>query len=397
MKNKKIKKLLTLDDLVSFCESNNLFAFNSKDTGYQLAVQIPATFEQDNSDDNSLLFAIVKCFHTGKNRNKSNVTVEAAKKSLSTIKYKPILAHIFSYEENGEIIEDFAGHTMEIVDGKTVYIEKQIGCFTADEPWMEVDDKDSTKQYVYARAAIPREYTSAADIIERKGGTKVSVELAVNELEYSVKEKTLILSDIEVQGLTLLGKDMYTLKDIDEGMINSRLDIEDFSAKNNSIFSTMSDEAASVNQKLIDTLEKINTTLSNFNKEENQKGGNLVTKFEELLEKYNVTKEQIDFDYENISDEELEQKFAELFDEAADDEGTEPSNDSEPEEPVSDKEPEVNNENVSDDTENDSEVLEIESQPVTALKPEDNTVVEQKACGSKKKKRNVQLNQKMAT
>jgi hypothetical protein len=36
-------------------------------------------------------------------------------------------------------------------------------------------------------------------------------------------------------------------------------------------------------------------------------------KFQELLEKYNKTAEDIDFEYENMSDEELEAKFAELF------------------------------------------------------------------------------------
>lgn len=69
-----------------------------------------------------------------------------------------------------------------------------------------------------------------------------------------------------------------------------------------------------INSKLIETLEKINTTLSNFNinnaegKEENQ-----VNKFEELLQKYGKTVEDVTFEYKDLSDEELESAFAKAF------------------------------------------------------------------------------------
>lgn len=48
-----------------------------------------------------------------------------------------------------------------------------------------------------------------------------------------------------------------------------------------------------------------------------------MSKFEELLAQYNVTAEDITFDYEGLSDEELEAKFSEVFGE--DGEGSEPS------------------------------------------------------------------------
>ena len=53
-----------------------------------------------------------------------------------------------------------------------------------------------------------------------------------------------------------------------------------------------------------------------------------MSKFEELLNKYNKTVEDITFDYEGLSDDELESKFAEVFEE------TEPDN--KPEDPESD-------------------------------------------------------------
>ena len=93
------KKLLTLEDLVKFCKAQKLFSFSSKDSGYQLCVAVPASFAKED-EEGLLLYGTVKSFHTGENRNRSSVTVEAAKKSLSSFAYKPILA-AFTKDKNG--------------------------------------------------------------------------------------------------------------------------------------------------------------------------------------------------------------------------------------------------------------------------------------------------------
>ena len=53
----KIRKLLTLEDLAKFCKEQNFSKFSSKASGYQLSVQIPATFEVENGEyqDNTKL------------------------------------------------------------------------------------------------------------------------------------------------------------------------------------------------------------------------------------------------------------------------------------------------------------------------------------------------------
>lgn len=75
--------------------------------------------------------------------------------------------------------------------------------------------------------------------------------------------------------------------------------------------------------ELQERLEKLEAC---FNKKQNipvktisKEGGidNKMTKFEELLTKYNKTVEDITFDYEKMSDEELEVKFTEMFDDDA--------------------------------------------------------------------------------
>lgn len=224
--------MLTIEDLVSLCESGSLRQFNSKNYGKELRVQVPCEyFEIEDTKDELTLFANVKLMHTGYNRNRSNLTEKGAKSCLSKMAYKPILADFT--EINGE--RDFTSHAIEFNDdGTRTYIERQVGCFTADKAYMKQDSEREDRKYIYARVAIPREYTDAADIIERKGGTKISAELAINEMSYSVDDG-LLLEDVEVMGCTLLGVDPSSGEPIMEGMEGAYLQIEDFCAENNSV------------------------------------------------------------------------------------------------------------------------------------------------------------------
>ena len=45
------KKILTEDDLLKFCQEQKFAKFSSKDTGYQLALKVPTTFEIDDTVD----------------------------------------------------------------------------------------------------------------------------------------------------------------------------------------------------------------------------------------------------------------------------------------------------------------------------------------------------------
>lgn len=306
------RKILTLDDLVKFCETQNFQRFSAIQSGYQLCVSAPAKFEQYDSSD-TMMFCDVILMHSGENRNHSSVTEKAAKNCLKTIAYKPVLANFAEFDDG----VDFTTHDIEVdEDGNLTYIERQVGCFTADKPTFDDEADDKGRKYVHARVAIPREYTQAAEIIERKNGTKVSVELAVNEMSYAADEHLLYLEDVEVMGVTLLGRNPETGKDVEEGMQGAHLDIADFSVKNNSV-------SIDRNDKLIESLDRLTEQLANFNINpavggETKKGGsNLVNKFEELLEKYGRTVDDIDFEYEDLSDEDLEAKFAEVFGEAA--------------------------------------------------------------------------------
>lgn len=295
-------KILTLDNLYQFfVEQNKSVNFSSKENGNPIVVSMPANFEISENDMPGMLKLKLKVCHIDTNRNGSHISKENMEKAMPTLKYRPILAYIHQLDDG---TYDFYAHNMEIVEDengeeKINYIEKQVGCFTTDDPYLEYD-KDNDKTYVNAYAVIPEEYTEAANIIRRKNGTKVSCELVIDELSYNAKEKYLDLTSFYFGGCTLLGCDENG-NEIGEGMLGSRADIADFCHKK---------PVFDYQEKLVEMLDRLNNTLSNFNKNNTEEGvREEMGHFDELLEKYGFTVEELDFDYENMSDEELDIAF----------------------------------------------------------------------------------------
>lgn len=322
------KRLLFLEDLYDFYSNRYKRSthFSAEKSGHQIFVQVPAEFEVDkNADykDESLLFCKVKLMHSGENRNHSSVTDEALKKASKTLAYKPVLANFMEYEdeETGETLKDFTSHDMELNDdGSVNYIEKQVGCFTSDKPFFEVEE-ETGHNFLYGYCAIPVDYTDAASIIERKNGTKISVELAVNEMEYSGKNKVLELTDVVIMGATLLGKDPDTKKDIGEGMLNARLDIADFNAKNNSLFSDYDSTLIDLQERL----EKLESACFNNKNDisgkeetievEKEKFEEEVTETVEVTETEEITEEEVTVT-ENESEETVDETSEETTENA---------------------------------------------------------------------------------
>lgn len=331
MAKKNTKRLLFMEDLYDFYSNKYKRSthFSAEKSGHQIFVQVPAEFEVDkNADykDESLLFCKVKLMHSGENRNHSSVTDEALKKASKTLAYKPVLANFMEYEdeETGETLKDFTSHDMELNDdGSVNYIEKQVGCFTSDKPFFEVEE-ETGHNFLYGYCAIPVDYTDAASIIERKNGTKISVELAVNEMEYSGKNKILELTDVVIMGATLLGKDPDTKKDIGEGMLNARLDIADFNAKNNSLFSDYDSTLIDLQERL----EKLESACFNNKNDisgkeetievEKEKFEEEVTETVEVTETEETTEEEVTVT-ENKSEETVDETSEETTENAKED------------------------------------------------------------------------------
>lgn len=325
------KRYFTVEDLIKFCEQDKMYNFSSKESGKPIVIQAIQDFSSadvEETEDNKL-FAKVRVCHTLLNRNGSYISEESMKAAMPSLKYSPLLANIHQLDDGSWDFHSHDYHIEKDEDGNevVVYDEKQVGTFTADDPYLEYDE-EMDKTYVIARVAIPESYTRCADIIREKNGTKVSCELIVYDCSYNAKEKYLQLENFEFAGCTCLGSEKDGTP-IGEGMLGSKITLEDFSEENNSLIK--------FNEKMVELqarLEKLETAC--FDNNNSEEGGNEnLNKFDELCQKYGKTVEDITFDYKNMSDDELEAKFAELFDDNSDGdnsdngESSEPSNDGE--------------------------------------------------------------------
>ena len=287
----KKERILTVEDLYRFCLENNFAKFSAKESGYKLAVQVPTTFEvEDSSDDNhrGMMRLKFRILHDGKNRNGSFVSHKAAVKASDTIADRPIMAAIHQLDDG---TWDFKSHEMEIIENdegeqEINYIEKQVGSFSSEKPFWEHDD-ELDKDYLCAYGYIAEEYTKAADIIREKGWTKNSCELVIEEMAFNAKEKQLELNAFYLSASTLLGREDDGTE-IGEGMLGSRADIADFSEANNSVFSQ---------NQVIEMLSALSEKIDNLNINQiSKEGGSPVKKeFEEITEEVSeeVTEEEV--------------------------------------------------------------------------------------------------------
>ena len=290
------------------------------------------SFNKD-TDKDGLVKAHLKAAHVGKNRNRSQITYSSMKKNLKSIKNRPILAYIHQLEIDGEQKNVFGWHAMhEGENGEIVYDEIPVGHVPTDAKPELVYDADKDKEYIETDAYLYEGYTKAPEILmDADGQCPVSVEIDVYDFSYDAKEKILNIDDFVFKGITILGyyEDGSTVEPAMEGanisLLNFNVDKTTFEIDQNSM-----------------------------------KGGkDDMGLFEQLLEQYNVTAEDITFEHDNLTDEELKAKFEEMFGNAEADptpesnfednpesgdegaEGDDSEGEAEPEEPETDPEPEA--------------------------------------------------------
>lgn len=254
----------TIADLAAFCKQNNFARFSSKEHGNKpLIVQSVETFEvADNSKDGLMPVSLKSC-HIGVNRNQSCITEDVMKTNMSSFKGRPILANIIKTDEG---TYEFHSHDVTLnEDGEMEYLEHPVGVISQlDEPYLEYD-KEEDKTYLHVNGHIFTEYSRAAEILERRRTCKCSVEIAVNEMSWNGEEDYLSIDSFTFMGVTILGYEQDGVTEIQEGMKGSKITIDSFSADNSML-------GANYQEKMIEVLDKLNTTLSNFNKNSKEGG-----------------------------------------------------------------------------------------------------------------------------
>ena len=306
-----MKKYLTIEDLLTFCKQSNMNTFSAKDAGGPIIIQ---SFGEINTGDTStmgLTPCTLQACHTELNKNHSFIEDSVMQNALASFSNRPILGYVHQLDDESW---DFWDHRMEIEEdgdkARVEYLERPIGVIPESCNAHLEYDEDHKKNYVVVNGYIYDDYGNRAlDIIkENDGKVSVSVELAINSMSYNAKENYLNIEDFTFMGVTCLGK-MPDGTVVQPGMEGSNLKLDNFSAKQNSMFTTNEN----YQEKLIKTLEKLNGVLESFNNNSEEKGCDTMNKFEELLAKYHKEASDITFETEGLSDDELEAKFAEMF------------------------------------------------------------------------------------
>lgn len=355
----RVKKIFTLAELAEYVKTGRSFQYCAKDESEELKVVIDSIIKYARNDDEpedieGLLPVTLQACHIEDNINGSYLPEKATKKALPSFSNRPILGYI--HEVDGQ--PEFYGHNMqENSDGSITYFEQPIGIIPESCGAHLEYDEEKKKTYVVVKGYIFEEYSQAAEILEREGECSCSVELSVRELSYNAKDKLLVFDSFFFSGVTILGKDDNG-NEVKPGMVGSNISL--FQSDNET-------------DTLIEILEKLNIVLSRFNINDNQTGKEetTVTLFERLLEQYGKTVEDITFEYEGLSDEELEAKFAEAFGEV---ENEESNDEEETDVEDADENESTEDENNSEDT---TESTESEEDPVN--EPEAVPVVEEKS------------------
>lgn len=325
-------RLLTLGDLYDYFEKEGKdVVFSSLIANTSFAVQIPGKAIFEDTSTEGLTKCHIKAMHAGDNKNHIYFADDVMKNALPSFKTRPILGNI--REVNGQL--EFGGHDFyeetdpDTGEVKRIYEERPIGVTSSiEEPYTEYDSEQD-KYYVHVEGYLFDDYSDAKEIIKREGGiSDVSMEINIEQLSYNAAKHTMEVQQFRNTGITVLGKDDFG-EEIDPAMVGANITLADFEV----------DKELSITSKdkFVEKADELIKLLSVFQDIESQKKGGKpgMNKFEELLAKYNKTAEDITFEYENMSDEELEAKFAEVFDDSGDggDPASEPDNgdDGEPE------------------------------------------------------------------
>lgn len=312
------KRILYLEDLYDFYSNKykRSTKFSAEKTGEPLVVQVHGRVNFDESDKNrdGLLPVHLQSCHTDLNVNGSNIESSVMEAALPSFSNRPILGYIHKVttDENPEGQWEFYSHNMhEDENGDVVYDEYPIGIIPESCNAQLVYDEEKKKTYCEVDGYIFEEYSKAAEILQREGECSVSVELSIRELSYDARQKFLNIEDFWFSGVTILGKTPQG-DEVKPGMSGSNIKLADFSSKNNSLFSDYESKMVELQARL----EKLEIVCFDNKKDNSKEGGNEnLSKFEELCQKYEKTVDDITFDYENMSDDELVEAFTKAFDE----------------------------------------------------------------------------------
>lgn len=239
---------------------------------------------------------VLKVCYTGDNNNKSNISRKAIESSIKTIYNCPVVAH-YKREEG-----DFGGHDMEIVrdaDGslRLVNLTEPLGVIPESaQSWFDVmeDENGEEHEYFFTEVLLWKRQESYRKV--KKDG------IVAHSMEITIRDGEMIdgiyhIYDFEFTAFALIGE-----RPCFEGSALELFSAADFKQQ-------MSEMMA----ELKETFTQIDTSKEDgdkFTKTNSKEGGEkTLDKKLELLEKYGIDVDTLDFSIEDLSIEELTEKF----------------------------------------------------------------------------------------
>jgi len=260
-------------------------------------------FEMNFSDivDLNKSFAKAKCLiaYCGRNRNKSDISEETFTNALSSIKNIPIVARYDAEKD------DFGGHDIRIVHKddsiQVVNATVPFGVVpeSANQWFEEIEVNGETKKCLFTDVLLWKRQYGYEHIVNSE---KISQSMEINVSSYIVdNDGYCIVEKMEFEALTLLGEN------IEPCFENACLQM----------YSTHSDgsinEYARQFSLMIKDLKEVTSLELEFCNKNDNEGGKILEKKNEILNKYSKTIEDLDFSIDELTDEEFEAKMEELY------------------------------------------------------------------------------------
>lgn len=254
----------------------------------QMKLEFSSVITDLTESNSSFDHGNLRIAYTGKNRNGSFISKAVFEDAVPSMFGCPVVAN---YMREMDEIGSHDGELIETDDGQLKYVNitQPVGFVPpgAKYWWETVSDDGVIHQYLNTEVILWKRQ-EAYEKIKENGITKHSMEITVNDGE--MLDDYYMINDFEFTAFCLLG----TAEPCFES----------------SALFTFS--KTDMQEQFDEMMKEFKLTVSN-NSVEKEVNPN-VDKLHELLDKYNIKIEDLEFEIENLSDEELEAKFSEAFD-----------------------------------------------------------------------------------
>ena len=240
---------------------------------------------------------ILKIAYTGLNRNNSFISKDVFEKDINTMFLCPVVAN-YSIDKNQIGSHDIA--LMEKSDGNVdmINLTEPVGVVpqSAKWYWKDIEENGTIHEYLCTEVILWKRQPCYQKIKEN-GITSESMEIDV--LDGKIVNGYYQIDDFRFTAFCLLG----SAEPCFESASLQLFDKKDFKEQYTQMMKEFKESFSVDNQ--------FSSEIDHKNKFSKKEGKKLLTK-DEILKKYNLTKDDIDFEIDNLSNDELETKLKEF-------------------------------------------------------------------------------------